>query len=198
MSKRIVYQEALQKYNLNRTEANRMTFIDRKKEYKRICRISKRNYNREFAQNLHNLKNKKPREFWKMFKDTKNIDQSCDVDMNTFFEHFKNLASDLSFEEDEECIEVLQSFDSSQVNNTCFEELDSPITINEIRKACKKLKTNKSCSIDNILYEYFIHCIDVLEKPLEIAFNYILDKQSFPKSWSKGVIISVHKKGDNS
>ena len=46
-------------------------------------------------------------------------------------------------------------------------------------------------------YEYFIEGIDILDKPLEILFNYILDKQCFPKSWSKGVIIPVYKKGDN-
>ena len=32
---------------------------------------------------------------------------------------------------------------------------------------------------------------------LETLFNYILNKGTFPKQWSKGVIIPVYKKGDN-
>ena len=48
----------------------------------------------------------------------------------------------------------------------------------------------------NIIYEYFKECIDYLDKPLVYLFNYILDNRNFPKSWYKGVIIPVHKKGD--
>ena len=51
-----------------------------------------------------------------------------------------------------------------------------------------------SCTV--IIYEYFTEGIDVLDKSLVILFNYILEKQSFPKSWSKGVIIPIHKKGE--
>ena len=37
----------------------------------------------------------------------------------------------------------------------------------------------------------------MLEAPLEIMFNYILEKQVFPKSWSEGVMIPIYKKGDS-
>ena len=48
------------------------------------------------------------------------------------------------------------------------------------------------------MYEYFIECIDYLDKPHVYLFNYILDNRNFPKSWSKGIIIPVYKKGDHS
>ena len=47
------------------------------------------------------------------------------------------------------------------------------------------------------MYEYFKECIDYLDKPFVRLFNYILDKRTFPASWSKGVIIPVYKKGDH-
>ena len=62
----------------------------------------------------------------------------------------------------------------------------------------KGLGSNKACSTDNIIYEYFTACIDYLDKPLLSLFNHILDKQVYPKTWSRGVIIPVYKKGDSS
>ena len=33
--------------------------------------------------------------------------------------------------------------------------------------------------------------------PLETIFNYILNKKCFPKQWTKGIILPIHKKGDS-
>ena len=62
----------------------------------------------------------------------------------------------------------------------------------------KKLGNNKACSTDNIIYEYFKESIHYLDKPLLNLFNYILIKKTCPKNWSKGVIIPIYKKGDQS
>ena len=90
----------------------------------------------------------------------------------------------------------MQNFDRSG-NDSTFCELDALITQDEIRKASKKLNLNKACSLDTLINEYFKESIDILVCPLKTLFNYILDKGSFPKQWSKGVIIPVYKKGDN-
>lgn len=82
------------------------------------------------------------------------------------------------------------------MSESTFCELDEPITKDEIRNAAKQLNTNKACSLDTIINEYFKESIDILLNPLETLFNYILNKQSFPKQWSKGVIIPIYKKGD--
>ena len=60
------------------------------------------------------------------------------------------------------------------------------------------MKNNKAHAHDNIIYEYFTETIDVIVRPLEIhvLFNYILDKKRFPRSWSSGIIIPIHKRGD--
>ena len=108
------------------------------------------------------------------------------------------MISQFNHEEDIECIDLLNSYDNTDNQDTGCNELDSHITREEIRKACLKLNRNKACSIDTIIYEMFKEGIDILEKPLELLFNYILDKQTYPKSWSRGVIIPIFKKGDNS
>lgn len=69
-----------------------------------------------------------------------------------------------------------------------------PITQDEIRKACLKLKRNKSSSIDNIINEYFIETIDTVIDSLEILFNDILNSGKFPRKWAQGVTVPLLKK----
>ena len=115
------------------------------------------------------------------------------------YDHFSRLCSHSIHEEDEECLEYLRQYESSDQNPQCtFDELDCPITREELKKACGTLNRNKSSALDNVIYEYFKEGIDILEDPLEKLFNYILHKQTFPRSWSRGVIIPVFKKGDKS
>ena len=97
---------------------------------------------------------------------------------------------------DAEVSECMQNFDGS-MNDSTFCELDEPITQDDIRKASKKLNSNKACSLDTLIKEYFKENIDILVNLLEILFNYILNKGTFLKQWSKGVIIPINKKGDN-
>jgi hypothetical protein len=74
--------------------------------------------------------------------------------------------------------------------------LDQPITVNEIINAVKSLKRGKACGNDFLLNEYFIESIDILSSHLCDIFNCILDSGHFPDSWTEGVIIPLHKKGD--
>ena len=52
-------------------------------------------------------------------------------------------------------------------------------------------------ALDTILNEYFKESINMLIGPLEIAFNYVLNKNSFPKQWTKGMILPIHEKGNS-
>ena len=128
----------------------------------------------------------------------KNVENGSEIDVQQFYMHFKALSSEISVENDPICENCIDEFDKRTKGlstlSTC-DSLDVPFTTNEIRQAIKSLGKNKSCSTDNVIYEYYTEGIDVLDKPLVILFNYILEKQSFPKSWSKGVIIPIHKKG---
>ena len=79
-----------------------------------------------------------------------------------------------------------------------YEELDVPVSDEEILAAVKRLKRNKSTGIDNILNEYFIECADILLEPLKVLFNRILDNGVFPTNWSSGIIVPILKKQPSS
>ena len=106
-------------------------------------------------------------------------------------EHFKRLSSD------HDASRALNLDDELEGNlPPTFEELDQPITLHEIKKSCQQLGTNKSCSSDDIIYEYFKESITITGNALLLLFNYILETGKFPQSWCKGTIIPIYKKGD--
>ncbi|XP_060593870.1 uncharacterized protein LOC132748314 [Ruditapes philippinarum] len=142
---------------------------------------------------MNEMRRKKPREFWNMSR-TKNKNASENISMEEFYSHFQNLA-EASDDVNPEVEDFLKSFDQNDMRNgTPLEDIDLPITQGEIRKACSKLKRNKSSAIDSMINEYFIETIDIVIDSLEILFNDILNSGHFPKKWSQGVIVPLLKK----
>ena len=86
-------------------------------------------------------------------------------------------------------------FDSQDCN---FEELDQPVTFEEVKDVIRSLKKNKSFGGDQLLNEYFIESLDILSSHLVDIFNAILNSGYFPNQWSEGIIVPVYKKNDPS
>ena len=77
------------------------------------------------------------------------------------------------------------------------EEINKPITVNEIKEVIMNLKRNKAGSCDNILNEHTVHTADIFLPIYCDVFNCILDFGHPPDQWTKGVVIPIYKnKGD--
>ena len=187
-------REALREYNLSKSAQTRKLLLDRKKDYKYFCRQKKQKFLIERGRKMNELRNKKPKEFWKIFR-RKKPSPKHDISDDEFYQYFKRLTSESTDTINEQASDFMQNFDSS-ARETTFESLDEHITQAEIQKAINGLSSNKSCGADNILNEYFISAASVLLKPLELLFNKILDSGNFPTDWSTGIIVPIHKKGD--
>ena len=146
---------------------------------------------------MNNLRRTKPREFWKLFKHKNNV-SGGNVKLQEFYEHFKTLASDVNETIHGDVDDFLRDFDGTPQNIPTFPELDVPITRAEILKRIKKLKSDKAHGPDTLLNEYFIESAGLICGQLEVLFNKILNKGEFPKSWTQGIIIPLHKKGSYS
>ena len=72
--------------------------------------------------------------------------------------------------------------------------MNVPITESEVIKAIKQLKHGKSSGPDLLINEFFIYPCDILASKITALFNVILMSIHFPKSWTEGVIIPIHKK----
>ena len=72
--------------------------------------------------------------------------------------------------------------------------LSSPITIDEIQKAIRKLKCKKAAGIDDIPAEFYKQGSNELLPALVLLFNVIITNGEYPSSWATGIIHPVHKK----
>ena len=74
--------------------------------------------------------------------------------------------------------------------------LNRIITENEIQSCINRLKSHKAPGLDNILNEYIKISADILMPIYLKIFNLIFSTGLFPDTWSQGLIIPIHKKGD--
>ena len=128
-------------YMLLQTEQNRINMCENKASYKRLIKRKKNHFKYLEKKEIENLRYSSPREFWKLFKNTK-TNASGDIELDAFLKHFTKLHKlDTGvFQTDAEQFCEFTDFD----RNECFyEELDQRITADEIKKVTKVLKEIK-------------------------------------------------------
>ena len=94
LSKEQKVQESIRDHNLNKTAENRRNVFEARKDYKYFCRKSKQNCNRDRCKQMNNMRKKKPKDFWKLFKRNKKSSQT-NLSENDFYEYFKHLSSEI-------------------------------------------------------------------------------------------------------
>ena len=165
--KKILVRTKITLNKQNKTSENRVALLKAKKDYKYFCEKCRLQFQKERCAKMNELWRNSPREFWKFFEN-KNFVRHDNVTLEQFYRHFKNLASSELTTEDQDIEAVLQNFDSERNHNVStptFEELDAPVTIEEIERCVKTLSRNKNPGLDELLNEYFIEAIGILSKP---------------------------------
>lgn len=75
------------------------------------------------------------------------------------------------------------------------DELVAPIRESEIQDVIKSLKNNKSPGTDGLPGEFYKAFMEELVPKLCQVFNYALQENDPPKSWSEAIITVLHKEG---
>ena len=115
---------------------------------------------------------------------------SCDE----FYGYFSNLENNIFSVIDHET-ETLISREDFVSTDAVHEDLDNPISIEEVSNAIKSLKSNKAPGNDDLLNEYFICASDILSPFLCELLNTVFNVGVFPDKLLEGIIIPLHKKG---
>ena len=97
----------------------------------------------------------------------------------------------------EDIIKDLREYDNGNYE-IYYTELNNLITEDEVVKAIKSLKANKSPGPDLVINEFFINACDVLKTKLTLLFNFVFNNGHFLKQWVDGLLIPIHKKGSKS
>lgn len=168
------------------------------REYNKCRKQTKRQYKQTILQELQTLHDTNPKSYWKLISNLRDEDSCSDtnnnISLDSWLKHFQSLNSlENKFSNRDQ---FLQDCVKNLEKEKVFNELDNSITQQEILAAISKLKNNKSPYLDLISNEMIkssqhamIHCLSKL-------FNSCLTNSFYPKCWSEGYIVPIHKSGD--
>ena len=149
------------------------------KKYKKTLDKALKTYKKNMMQKMKKLRSNNTKEYWQILNKRVHANQP-DIKFDKLLEFFKDLNSkdNMNFTDRVN----LPNLDYDQINNL-NEEINCEISKEEILNCIKKLKNNKACGDDFIIYEY-IKCtsdqfIDIYVK----LFNLIFQTGIVPKSW---------------
>jgi len=190
------FKVAESKFRESGADYDRCEMVNLRSQYRKLCRQKARSQYKHAAQELLKTSKGRPKQFWKTIKTYSNKAQT--VGNCNFEEYFSGLSNPVNIPTlGVDCSEFDRSFVSGDLQRY-VDELDKTITLDEVRKHIKRLNNNKAGGYDSIINEFLICGCDILLPTLVILFNSILESGYFPKAWTNGVIIPVHKKGSKS
>ena len=193
---KIVFHRMLNNYRQSSNEENRLKMVEARSKYKALLRQNRYNYDKEKTTQFVNAKRKNAREYWNLLKEAAGI-KPANIPLSTFEKYFKSInnPSDTFFSPDEDVLHFIERYEKDEFN-IMFDELNTEISNEEIHRAIKQLKNNRSAGPDLILNEFLINGKQILMPVLHSMFNKIFILGYFPDRWSEGYIIPLHKKGN--
>lgn len=185
-------RHSLSTFRKTKQPEDRLKYVNDRKIYKAFIKKKKLSFKREKAERLASLGNDS-KSFWKEVKQLsgkrKNT-ASLEITDEQWFNHFKNLFNDEDVRVNENILH-----DVGRMDVDC-DNLNMPITENEVFEAIRKLKNGKACGVDNIMPEMLKLTGNVSIGFMTKLFNVIFDEGIYPDEWSKAIIVPIFKKGD--
>ena len=193
--KRSLFLHMLNNYRTNKNDVNRINMVRARSDYKNTVKNCKYEYDKNETEKLTKARFQNAKLYWKMLKQCAGV-QKTDIELSSFEQYFKSVNNPESkfFTPDEDVLNFIDRYEQQEMD-IMFNELNLLISDGEILKALKELKTNRSAGPDLLINEFFKHAKDILTPVLSKLFNKIFDLGYFPKSWSEGHVIPLHKKG---
>ena len=187
---RDVYHKTRKAYNKYKTQYFKNLLKDISKRYKSTLNQAKNKYNIHKIEKIRKLKHADPRKYWKILNDKKE-DTESPASIEDFYQYFKQINENNNPEEET----------ADQINNIVYsdvnEEINNPITEQEILKAVKSLKFNKAPGCDEIVNEQIKNSLSVMMPIYKMLFNIVFETGIIPELWTIGIVKPIYKnKGD--
>ena len=189
---RKAYLTALNQFNCNPSNENRILLMHRKAKYKKLVVKTKRIYFNNKCIEIKALQRQSPKLFWNHFKSKRKVAGES-ISPQNFFEYFRNISTNCNDNFSNPSVSQYVQENNCE-NPAVYSELDKEFTQEELLASIKNLKGGKASGCDNLLYEYVIETFDILGNVWVKLFNAIFSSGHFPEKWTEGVIIPLHKK----
>ena len=195
--KKMIFYDKLNKYRKNKCDATRAEMVRARSNFKSSVRKFNRECQKYKTDKLIATRFKDAKGYWRLLKQTQTGSQSKHLSADIFAEYFKAINNPESqfYQADDDILEFNRRFLNSETQ-VMFAELDKEITIGEIIKGIRELKTGRSGGPDRLINEFFIYGYNELLPYLHKLFNVLLNKGYFPSLWTEGYIVPIHKKGN--
>ena len=172
----------------------RSSYCKTRKEYKKLLKTRKKEWQNEMISKLETLEKEHPKEYWKLINELREKKQrETSFNTSNFVKFFQNLYSKIDTNKSDEEVEKFVSETFKQ-----FHSSSEPIfTLEELISAIKRLKNNKAAGPDRIPAEILKACPPhILELLLKIL-NKIKLTSVYPKRWGLGITSLLFKEGDD-
>ena len=174
-------------FRKNRNEENRHNYCKARREYKNLLKRKKKSFNDAiFDKLLESVNNQQS--FWQAMVKLrcKKFQPKHNISMQQWYDHFKRLLDQ----------DVGNHDDTLHIDDSYEEDLDRPISREEIIIALKKLKPRKSAGPDGMIGEFFKYSGILTINFLVKLFNKLFDEGIYPDDWVESIILPLYKKGD--
>ena len=185
---RAAYNRAKRLYNKHKTPTNKSILKTTSKLYKRTMNAAINTYKAKMESQIRKLEKQNPKQYWKFINNIKvNKSNEKSATLSDFYMHFKNVNKSNDVDNEPDTFSI----------NDGIDELNRPITPDEILKCVKHLKNGKCPAGDRILNEHIKSTVHVM-LPLYVQyFNLIMETGILPDTWTTGIIKPIYKnKGD--
>ena len=189
--------KSLKLFRTSRCVHDLKAYIRDKKSFKNMCKSKRRAYERLYLSKIEGSVNN-TKLFWKQIKNlTKKQNIQPDISTVQWYDHFSSLLSvgendESSMNNDAINTDTGGSADFDILQNIVF---NSPITDDEIIEVVHRLNCKKSVAGD-ILPQHFKYAFPAILPYMRKFMNRLFEKGEFPESWTKCVLVPIHKKGN--
>ena len=153
-----------------------------------MVRVCKKKYDINETRKIEQARLNNAKDYWALFKNKPPAKCTNNISSTEFYNHCDiNIDTDID--------DIIQPNESNELD-IMYEELNQPVTVDEVKNSIKQLKSGKSAGLDLLLNEFYIHGQELLAVPLCDLFNCVIKTGHFPNKWSEGLIVPLHKKGD--
>ncbi len=191
LSKSELNKISKQKHRNPFNEMTRIRYREKLKQYKSLLHTKRKSFWNEKIMNLQS--NAKDGKFWNIWKDfDENLSRKpIEIQDGSTWENFYKTLFSSNEQNNPNC-------PASNASNANSSILCKEIDDGELLDTIKKLKNNKAVGYDGISNEMIKNCSPAVFQLIKITFNAIINTGNVPKSWCKGLITPVHKKGPKS
>ena len=192
--------QAKRNYSAARKRKNKQISSAHGRFYKKLLICKWKTHSEKLTSNLRSLKSDDPRKYWTTLKAATKSKTECNVSPAEFEKHFRVLnETGLEVGGESSVPNVNDNISNGSENEplnmcTAMQELNKPITHDELAKALKCLKNNKATGPDQICNEQIKSTFNCMKDVYLKLFNCIFDSGNFPESWAEGLIVPIYKK----